>query len=144
METVQCFSIDLSRALDFHEHIKAFTLANKRDHPTDVSATYTVFCVHFTVGALVATAATDVPVGDFEVRRHDIVDVHVLKSGVSVVLEEDQDFVATLSSNRKRLLSSGKVTSIVDDADDRCVLSISSTPWASLFGTEFTVRWCSD
>ena len=144
MEPVQCFSIDLSGSLDFHEHIKAFTLANKRNHPADVCATNTVFGVHFTIGALFATAASYVPVGDFKVCWHDIVDVHILQGGVSVVLEEDQDFVSTLSANRQRLLSSGEVTSVVNDADHRDVFSVSATPWSCLFGTELTVRWGSD
>ena len=107
-------------------------------------ATNAVFGVHFTIGALFATAATNVPIGDFKVRWHDIVDVHILQSGVSVVLEEDQDFVSALSANRKRLLSSGEVTSIVNDADNRDVFSVAATPWSSLFGTEFAVRWGSN
>ena len=99
VEAVQCFSINLSRALDFHEHIEAFSLADERYHPTDVGATNTVFGAHLAICALLATAATNVPVSDFEVCWHDVVDVHVLQCSIAVVFEQNQDFIAAFAAN---------------------------------------------
>ena len=105
MESVECLGIDLSGAFDFHEDVETLSLADQWDHPTDVGASDAVFGLHLAVGSLVATASTDVPILDLKVSWHDIVDVNVLQSGVTVVFEQDEHFVAAFATNWKRLLS---------------------------------------
>ena len=105
VESVECFGIDLSGALDFHEDIKTFSLADQWDHPTDVGPAYAVFGPHLAIGSLVATASTDVPILNLKVSWHDIVDVNVLQSGVAIVFEQDEHFVAAFATDWKRLLS---------------------------------------
>ena len=105
MESVECLGIDLSGAFDFHEDVETLSLADQWDHPTDVGASDAVFGLHLAVGSLVATASTDVPILDLKVSWHDIVDVNVLQSRVTVVFEQDEHFVAAFAADRKRLLS---------------------------------------
>ena len=100
MESVECFRINLTRSFDFHKDIKTLALSNEWHHPTDVGTTFAFFGAHLAIGSLVAASTTNVPIGNFEVCWHDIVDVHVLESGVTVVLEQNEDFVSSLSTNR--------------------------------------------
>ena len=144
MESVECFSIDFSCALDFHEHVKTLALTNDWNHPTDVGATDAVFGLHLAIGSLFATGSSDVPILDLKVSRHDIVDVNVLESSVAVVLEQDEHFVAAFAANRHRLFSCGEVPSVVNDADDWCVHCIPATTWSCLFSTKFTMCRCAD
>ena len=144
MEPVECFSIDFTGALDFHEHIKTLTLTDDWNHPTDVGATDAVFGLHFAIGSLVATGSPDVPIFDLKVGWHDIVDVNVLQRCVTVVLEQDEHFIAAFAANRHRLLSCGEIPSVVHDADDWCVLCIPATTWSRLFSTELTMGRCAD
>ena len=71
-----------------------------------MGAANAVFGAHLAIGALVAAATTNVPVCNFEVCRHDIVDVNVFQGRVTIVLEQDEDLVSSLSTNWECLLSS--------------------------------------
>ena len=144
MESIECFCIDLAFTLDFKGDVKSLALGNNWNIPCDFDTSLGFVCRHFNIASLLSTCTTDVPVFDRKVRWNDISDEDILESSITVVLEQDEYFVSTLSTHWNRLLSSREVSSKVADSYCWCFRSISYTNRSKLLGTELESCRCID
>ena len=114
VESVKRLSIDFTASLDVKGNFEAFAFLHLGHMPEDVKAAFTFFRGHGDIVSL-TVGTLHFPFFDFKLGWKDVVDVQVAQSGVAVVLEENQDFVAALSSKRNGLLSCAEVSAVVND-----------------------------
>ena len=114
VESVKSLSIDFTASLDVKGNFEAFAFLHLGHVPEDVKAAFAFFRGHGDIVSL-TVGTLHFPFFDFKLGWKDVVDVQVAQSGVAVVLEENQDFVAALSSKRNGLLSCAEVSAVVND-----------------------------
>ena len=119
METVECFSVNFSASLDIKGNFQTFTLLDLGDMPYNMQSTFSFFRGHLDVITL-SVCTLHGPIFDLKLCREDIVDIQVTQCCVTVVFEQNQDFITTFSSERNRLLTGTEVTTVVDDLDRWC------------------------
>ena len=105
MESVECFSIDLAFTLDFKGYIETLALANNWKFPCNLDSVFSFVCCHVNVCTLFSTSASNMPILDFKVGWDDVLDENILQCSVAIVLKENENFVATLSTHWNCLLS---------------------------------------
>ena len=127
MESVECFSINLAFALDLKGYVKTLSFANDWKFPSNFDTLFGFVCAHVNICALVSTSASDMPILDFKVGWDDVLDEYILKSSVTVVLKENENFVATLSTHRDCLLSCREISSQVANTDRWCIWYVTKT-----------------
>ena len=132
VESVECFSINLAFALDLKGYIKTLAFANNWKFPSNFNTIFGFVCAHVNICALVSTSTSNMPILDFKVGWDDILDEYILKSCVTVVLKENENFVATLSTHRNCLLSSGEISSQVANTNGWCIWHVTKTNWSKL------------
>ena len=141
VESIQCFSIHFTRALDVKGNFEAFAFLNLWNVPNDVEATFTVFRGHGDVISL-AIGTLEFPVLDFKLRRQYIVDVKVAERRVSIVLKQDQHFIAAFATQRDGLLSGTEVSAVVNDLQTRRINGFTCANWTKALCTEFDSGRC--
>ena len=103
--------------------------------PEDVKAAFAFFGGHGDIVSL-AVGTLHFPFLDFKLGWKDIVDVQVAQGGVPVVLEENQNFVAALSSKRNSLLTCAEVSAVVNDLHAGRFGWFSGADWTEALGAE--------
>ena len=140
MESVEGLGVNFTAAFDVEGYFKSLTLLHDGHMPYDVKPTFTIFRGHLHVVSL-SIGALKFPILDFELWWKHVVDVQVAQSGIAVVLEQNEHFVATLSSKRNGLLSCAEISSVVNDLDRRGRFRLPGADGPKALGTELNASW---
>ncbi len=136
VESIECFCIDFSGALDVKGNFQAFAFLYLWNMPYDVEATFTIFRGHGDVVSL-STGALELPVFDFKLGREHVVDVEVAEGSIAIVFKQNQHFIATFATEWDGLLTCAEISTVVNDLDAWCLNRLACANWAEALGAEF-------
>ena len=143
VEPVEGFGVNFAAAFDVKGNLEALALLDLWNMPNDVKSTFAVFGGHGDVVSL-PVLVLHFPILDLKLWWENIVDVEVAQGRVAVVLEENQDFVSSLSTQRDGLLAGTEIATVVHHLNRRCLDGLSRADGAESLCAELNSSRCVD